>query len=75
MPILRVFSSETVLAIFIDAGKKGGGQTASFYELKLKVYLPTIVREGPIGLSHAMCVFFFLDRRAAIVGGIDQLRR
>src|SRR5258706_7409538 len=37
--------------------------------------LPTIMSESPIGLSHAMGVFLFLNRRAAVVRGINNLRR
>jgi hypothetical protein len=40
MPMLRVFSSATVLAIALISGKKGGGQTASFFA-KLFILLTT----------------------------------
>src|SRR5574337_1222986 len=75
MPILRVFSNGTVLAIFPCAGKKGGGLTASFTEPERCCYLPTIMGEGTIGLGHSMGIFLFLDRRAAIIRSVEDLRR
>src|SRR5260370_30108204 len=37
--------------------------------------LPAIVREGLVGLSHAVHVFLLLHRRAATVGRIEQFIR
>src|SRR3954470_3584585 len=34
--------------------------------------LPAVVREGLVGLRHAVRVFTLLNRRAALVGGIEQ---
>ena len=33
------------------------------------------MREGAVGFRHAMRVFPLLDRVAAVVGGVHQLRR
>src|SRR5262245_65850086 len=35
--------------------------------------LPAVVREGLVGLRHAMRVLLLLDRAAATVGGVEQL--
>ena len=37
--------------------------------------LPAVVREGAVGVGHAVRVFALLDRVAAIVGRIHQLAR
>src|SRR5690606_24719115 len=37
--------------------------------------LPAVVREGAVGVGHAVRVFAFLDRVAAVVGGVHQLGR
>ena len=37
--------------------------------------LPAVVREGLVGLRHAVRVFTLLDRRAALVCGVEQLAR
>src|SRR5215472_7271659 len=35
--------------------------------------LPAIVREGLVGLGHAVHILFLLNSRPATVGGIEQL--
>src|ERR1700704_2465884 len=50
-----------------DTIPSGGTLTLSF--------LPTIMRKRTVGFRHAMRVFPLLDRIAAIIGGVHQLRR
>src|SRR5690606_6775111 len=37
--------------------------------------LPAVVREGAVGVGHAVRVLALLDRVAAVVGGVHQLAR
>jgi len=71
MPMLRVFSKGTVLAMFIYSGKKGGGRTASFFQPLSISALPSIMGKSAIGLCHTMGIFLLLYSRAAIAGRID----
>src|SRR5207249_1981248 len=48
-----------------------GGQVAA--PLFVRLALPAIVRERLVGLCHLVRVFPLLDRRAAVVGRVEQL--
>src|SRR5690348_18508027 len=37
--------------------------------------LPAVMREGLVGLRHAMRFFALLDRAAAVLGSVQQFRR
>src|SRR5919109_2289285 len=76
MPMLRVLSNGTVLAIFsLIAEKKEAGSTASFLHQAYSLNLPPIMRKGSIGLGHPVGIFLFLYRRAPAIGRINQLGR
>src|SRR5262245_63351886 len=67
MPILRVFSNGTVLAISLYQQKKGGGRTASFLLPNLYSCLPPVMCKGAIRLGHPMGIFLFLNCRTPII--------
>src|SRR5579884_1405494 len=60
MPIFLILSSPTVRAIKSNFAAK---------------FLPPVVREGSVGLGHAVYVVLFLNRSAAHVGGVVQFIR
>ena len=55
--------------------KKEADNPPPFHQSHFPTNLPAIMRKGPIGLCHPMGVFLLLNRCAAIIRGIDQLRR
>src|SRR5437899_10525371 len=55
-------------SIFLSIPK----ETRLLHQLITKIPLPAIVRKGFVSLGHTMDVFFFLNRRAAAIGGVEQ---
>src|SRR6185503_5549865 len=75
IPMLRVFSSGTVLAISLSPEKKEAVQPPPYHQHHIAKKLPTIMRESAIGLRHSVRIFFLFNRRAAIVRRVDQFSR
>src|SRR5579863_3111946 len=72
MPMFLQRSNGTCLGtIFSVSSRSAGHQTR--VNFVFPTCLPAVVREGLVGLSHAVHVFLLLDRSAAIIGGIQQL--
>src|SRR5437867_4161151 len=68
-PVARSGTAEPPLSVL--SGRDGAwGKLVNY---KLLTTLPPIVRKGFIGLCHLVCIFPFLDRVAAVVGGIHDL--
>src|SRR5579872_1313432 len=75
MPMFLHRSNGTVLdtAFFLSSFLSCSLATEPVKSLTLILFfLPPIVREGLIGLGHAVNVFFLLDGRAFSVGGVQQ---
>src|SRR5579872_1522046 len=75
MPMFLHRSNGTVLdtAFFLSSFRSCSLATEPVKSVTLILFfLPPIMREGLIGLSHAVNVFFFLDGRAFSVGGVQQ---
>ena len=75
MPMLRVFSSGDSSCHFLTPEKKEAVHPPPLSSIIYAATLPTIMRERPIGFGHSMGIFLFFNRRAAIVGRVDHLRR
>src|SRR5919198_2332152 len=76
MPMLRVLSNGTVLAIFLLLRKKRRlVRPPPFFTKLYSLNLPPIMRKGSIGLGHPVGIFLFLYRRAPAIGRINQLGR
>src|SRR5687767_9627615 len=73
MPILRVLSKETALAISLSSEIKEAGPRLLFH--KYFFNLPSVMSKGAICLRHPMSIFFFLNGGAAIVSRIQQFSR
>ncbi len=75
MPMFLHRSNGTVLdtAFFLSSFLSCSLATEPVKSVTLFLFLlPPIVREGLIGLGHAVNVFFLLDGRAFAVGGVQQ---
>src|SRR5665213_353460 len=77
MPILRYRSSGVVRAMTIKLRRRGAPRSQSVLVRRnpAAFSLPSIMREGFVRIGHAVRVFPFLDRDAAIVGGVEQFAR
>src|SRR3954463_12570903 len=67
MPILRVRSRETVLAICLSSEEKKEAVEPPPFSPISAINLPPVMCKGSVRLSHTMGIFFFLDSRSAIV--------
>src|SRR5262249_47510215 len=72
MPILRVFSSGTVLAISLYHRKKRRRFNSLLFLLYFYSCLPPVMCKGAIRLGHPMGIFLFLNCRTPIIGRIDK---
>src|SRR2546425_814942 len=75
IPMLRVSSSLNALPMVPETALLSPARVATASLTSIPNPLPTIMREGLVGLRHAVHVFFFLDRPAARIGGVNQLIR
>src|SRR6266704_1304078 len=75
IPMLRVSSSLNALPMVPETALLSPVRVATASLTSIPNPLPTVMREGLVGLRHAVHVFFFLDRPAARIGGINQLIR
>src|SRR6266849_1259874 len=75
IPMLRVSSSLNALPMVPETALLSPARVATASLTSIPNPLPTVMREGLVGLRHAVHVFFFLDRPAARIGGINQLIR
>src|SRR6266699_3816722 len=75
IPMLRVSSSLNALPMVPETALLSPVRVATASLTSIPNPLPTVMREGLVGLRHAVHVFFFLDRPAARVGGVNQLIR
>src|SRR5229473_2447870 len=75
IPMLRVSSSLNALPMVPETALLSPARVATASLTSIPNPLPTVMREGLVGLRHAVHVFFFLDRPAARVGGVNQLIR
>src|SRR5271156_6710394 len=66
IPMLRICSSCVCRAISISCAWAAG-------LMPRVALLPPVMREGLVGLGHAVDVFLFLDGAAAVVGRVEQL--
>src|ERR687892_1451330 len=72
IPMLRVLSNGTVLAISLGSEKKEAVGPPPCFSQVYNPKLPPIMSEGTIGLGHPMGVFLLLYRRAPVIGRIDE---
>src|SRR5712691_378491 len=75
IPMLRVSSSLNALPMVPETALLSPARVATASLTSIPNPLPTVMREGLVGLRHAVHVFFFLDRPAARIGGVNQLIR
>src|SRR2546425_11436444 len=72
IPMLRVSSSLNALPMVPETALLSPVRVATASLTSIPNPLPTVMREGLVGLRHAVHVFFFLDRPAARIGGVNQ---
>src|SRR5260370_8569576 len=75
IPMLRVSSSLNALPMVPETALLSPARVATAPLPSTPNPLPTVMPEGFVALRHAVPVFFFLDRPAARVGGVNQLIR
>src|SRR2546425_517054 len=75
IPMLRVSSSLNALPMVPETALLSPVRVATASLTSIPNPLPTVMREGLVGLRHAVHVFFFLDRPATRIGGVNQLIR
>src|SRR6266566_718808 len=75
IPMLRVSSSLKALPMVPETALLSPARVATASLTSIPNLLPTVMCEGLVGLRHAVHVFFFLDRPAARIGGVNQLIR